>query len=910
MDLKISKPGPDQADSAKPSRFRFHYRSAPALVLLAGLALGGLAWVEERRIEEPRPYAGQMKDATELSRRAMAHLKDVSREKGFAIDPINDPSAGGLIGVKSSPLTSVNGHIEAKQAAGNPHFAALMVHWLRLAGVGPGDTVAVAGSGSFPGLTVSLYAALEVLQVEGIVVTSVASSSWGANRPDFTWLDMERYLYQADILQTRSSAASIGGGGDVGRGLDRAGRQAALKAMARNGIEPIQATDLASSVERRLSLYALRGSKPVAAYVNIGGGAASLGDHGQSDWSPGLHRPDRAIPLTSSSGVTARMLGRGTPVIHLQDVRTLARKYELPETSSTLAIGPLYRPSRPDSKAAFAVLVLLSALITFLSRQERRRNSLDQRAAQLDIEETTAESAPKNEPEPSLPLVPKSTSALGLWLGPALALAALVSPPAQAADLEIPGAESVALKTGASTRTYFATWAGQAVEIPLVGPGVVEILGRSLTAVDAQPVRWSYRIDDGDLYESTLSASRADGVTIVRRPGQKDLEPGKLHRRRVSVGPGRHTLKLKVGKRGDSGAAWRVRMVKDSEHRVRPSHREASWAYRLAVEPAYDSNVLRYSERYIDRFENEQDPGRFRIESLDDVVTRADVRLERRFRGLAGRRAQVHLNASTRSYARNDVKDWHRLELGWRQSLAERSRLDVAVQWIPEFYIRHQRDSDLRGIAVGSDRFQAFAFEKVGLTTTFRKPLGAGWTGRLELQWSENDYLEGFNEFDDEQMRLGLRADHRWSDRWSFAYRYRRTHSDAQGFDEPTETRATSDDSDASFEQDALFGSITFRHPRSEAGDDRFRVELEISARRFTDDRGPAVAPLYAGREDLRWNLGLYYDFPVGDGLTGSAFFKWQQRTADSDISPFDLGREKDFEVYTAGFRLSFRSPT
>ena len=903
---------------------RFNYRSAPALVALAGLALGGLALVEQRRIEEPRPYIGQMKDATDLSFRAMKHIQEVSRARGFLVDPVNDPEATGLIGIRSSTLTSVAGRVEAKQAAANPHFAALIVHWLRQAGVQPGDTVAVAGSGSFPGLTISLYAALEAMQLEGVVVSSVAASSWGANRPDFTWLDMEASLVQAGLFKTRSAAASIGAGGDIGRGLDRRGREEALRAMARNGVEPLSAEDLPSSIDRRLSLYALRSSGPVKAYVNIGGGAASLGEMAQRDWAPGLHRPDRGIPVTDTSGVAARLLGQGTPVIHLQEVRWLARQFELPQASSTLAIGSLYRPSRPDSLAALVVLMSLSALIGFLSWQERRRNSLDQRAAQLEVRGAEADppamARPAHQPtgadaDPSLPVLPKATLVICGWLGLAVLFVALASSPVYASDIEIPGADPLAIKTGSQARTYYAARAGEEIEVPFVGPGVIEVLGRALIAPStgasnsgSARLRWSYRVDDGDLYRSSLRKVPAKGAAMIRLPDGVDLQPGKLGRQRVSVGPGWHILRLKArGHGSDPVVAWRVRRSDDSEQTAKPSHRPASWAYQLTVEPTYDSNILRYSDRYIDRFENDQDPGRFRIESLDDVVTRADLRLERHFRGFGGRRARAHLSGSTRAYTRNDIKDWSRVELGWRQSLPSRMQLNVVAQWIPEFYIRHQRDSDLRGIATGSDRFQAFAFEKVSLTTSLRKRLSSEWSGRVELQWSENDYLEGFDEFDDEQFRFALQADQRIGDRWKMTYRYRRTHASAQGFDEPTETRATSDDSDAGFEQDALYWSISHTRSRSTLGDDRFRLDLEVSQRRFTDDRGPIAAPLYAGREDVRWSLGFYYDFPMNEDLTGTAFFKWQQRTAGSDISPLDLGREKDFEVLTAGFRLSFR---
>jgi len=44
------------------------------------------------------------------------------------------------------------------------------------------------------------------------------------------------------------------------------------------------------------------------------------------------------------------------------------------------------------------------------------------------------------------------------------------------------------------------------------------------------------------------------------------------------------------------------------------------WALSLSIKPYYDSNILKYSEKYIDRFKNREDEGRFHIETVDDLV--------------------------------------------------------------------------------------------------------------------------------------------------------------------------------------------------------------------------------------------------------------------------------------------------
>src|SRR5210317_1920655 len=87
------------------------------------------------------------------------------------------------------------------------------------------DVVAVAFTGSFPGLNIAVLAALQTLNLYPLIITSIGASNWGANDPYFTWLDMERELYNAQIFKYRSIAASIGGGLDRGRGLSPEGRK-------------------------------------------------------------------------------------------------------------------------------------------------------------------------------------------------------------------------------------------------------------------------------------------------------------------------------------------------------------------------------------------------------------------------------------------------------------------------------------------------------------------------------------------------------------------------------------------------------------------------------------------------------------------------------------------------------------
>jgi poly-gamma-glutamate system protein len=167
---------------------------------------------------------------------------------------------------------------------------------------------------------------------------------FGATDPEMTWLDMETAAIRAALWDFHSAGASIGGGGDNGRGLSPAGRQLLLDAIERNHVRVIESPTVLDAVRERVALYdslavAMGGS--IRLYVNVGGGVASLGGAQNARLIPaGLTRrlAARNYPNRGALNVIAE---RGVPVIHLLQVEKLAREYDV-----TDARGESPRPGR------------------------------------------------------------------------------------------------------------------------------------------------------------------------------------------------------------------------------------------------------------------------------------------------------------------------------------------------------------------------------------------------------------------------------------------------------------------------------------------------------------------------------------------------------------------------------------
>ncbi len=360
--------------------YKLRAKSNVVLGLLFLLALLALMAVENGKTEVKQPWYEEKLKAARLSELASNHLKNHRLEKGIFIDAINDPNQTALIGQEYTLITTDRGNINSKLSSTNPNFAAVIVQLLKDAGVRQNDHVAVAFTGSFPALNIAVIAALETLHLNPIIITSVGASNFGANDPYFTWLDMERELNNSGIFTSRSVAASIGGGNDNGRGLSPEGRELILKAIQQNNAEPIVEKHLEESISRRLQIYdSIRNNHPIKAYINVGGGIASLGNTINGRLIPaGLtqYLPMRNYPVR---GVIIEMGRKKIPIIHLLNIDKIISDYGLPVNPVPLpepGDGGIYSEKRYNLTITSIATGVLVIVIIFVFLVERKQHIL------------------------------------------------------------------------------------------------------------------------------------------------------------------------------------------------------------------------------------------------------------------------------------------------------------------------------------------------------------------------------------------------------------------------------------------------------------------------------------------------------------------------------------------------------
>ena len=358
----------------------FSAGSKTVLSVLVLLALMIFLAVEFGKVDVRLKWYEQKIEAARIAKNAAEFLKEFRLQKGVFIDAVNDPNETALIGQDITPITTDRGYIEAKLTATNPNFAAVVVEMLKNAGLEKNDKVAVAFTGSLPGLNIAVHAALQTLKLKPIIITSVGASNWGANDPYYTWLDMENVLFKEGIIENKSIAASIGGGLDVGRGLSPEGRQLIIDAIERNKIEFINEEHLENSIQKRIDIYdKYREKNNIKAFINVGGGISSLGSTENDKFIPsGL---SMSLPMMNypRRGVLIRMAEENIPIIHLLNINQLARKYGLPISPTPLPVpgeGQVFVQRRYSVILTVVLTLFLIAAIAFVFFMEKKRHKL------------------------------------------------------------------------------------------------------------------------------------------------------------------------------------------------------------------------------------------------------------------------------------------------------------------------------------------------------------------------------------------------------------------------------------------------------------------------------------------------------------------------------------------------------
>ena len=214
--------------------------------------------------------------ASELMEQLIFEINKNFRIEKSKLDLYNS----GLIGLQNSPITTIQDNdslmFKSKLLTTHPNFAAVIVEFFYDAEISSGDTIAVSMTGSFPGANLALLSVCETMNITPMIMSSAGSSAWGANRVDLSWPIIESYLFDNNFLKNRSIVYSMGGDNDNGDNLSDKGIEI-LESSIPNNVNFINEFSLIDNISKKINFFDSKSSN-YSMYVNIGGGASSLGN--------------------------------------------------------------------------------------------------------------------------------------------------------------------------------------------------------------------------------------------------------------------------------------------------------------------------------------------------------------------------------------------------------------------------------------------------------------------------------------------------------------------------------------------------------------------------------------------------------------------------------------------------------
>jgi poly-gamma-glutamate system protein len=307
--------------------------------VLSALGFSSLLFLAAALVLAQRPLGikDEMLAASRRMEEAVKAVRDCRESRGIGIEPSKDINHTGLIGLETSLITTSLGNLEAKRTTVNPNFAGLVALLLHQAGVRRGDSVAIGASSSFPALIIASLCAVEAMELRGLLICSLGASQWGANHPDFNWLDILACLVRSHLLSARPVGLSLGGDGDMGKEMSPEGRDLLLRLGRETGLPFLAEPNLEKNVRERLRIFETAvGEAGIQAFINIGGSYANMGTDSEIlKVGPGLAAFSE-IPSVERRGVIFEMAARRIPVIHLLYVKGLCDRYGLPWDPSPL----------------------------------------------------------------------------------------------------------------------------------------------------------------------------------------------------------------------------------------------------------------------------------------------------------------------------------------------------------------------------------------------------------------------------------------------------------------------------------------------------------------------------------------------------------------------------------------------
>jgi hypothetical protein len=339
--------------------------------------------------------------------------------------------------------------------------------------------------------------------------------------------------------------------------------------------------------------------------------------------------------------------------------------------------------------------------------------------------------------------------------------------------------------------------------------------------------------------------------------------------------------------------------------------KQDNWTINLSLSPFYDSNILKYSEKYIERFKNRQDEGRFHINRTDDLAINHSAGVSYTTEIFKKQKSTFSAGYDSYIYTFNTINSWSSYNISWRQSVSASTSFSLSYTYIPRFYVRHFRDDDwVFYYGFTPITFQPYEFSKDDFSLWVQQT--APWkTTRARFFFSYMKFLlnKPYIEYDSDDFLFGVRFYHSLTKSLEVNAGYYYSLSNAKGFDESFETKETSDDSDAGNYDHTYRAGFDLKLPKVFSLMSNLSVSAQYQRTFFITDNYVELDLLHAGRYDYIYRFSVNYNINVLNNLSLTAYYNWMKRESGSPstINNEYISDEKDYTQYKLGISFNYQ---
>ena len=325
---------------------------------------------------------------------------------------------------------------------------------------------------------------------------------------------------------------------------------------------------------------------------------------------------------------------------------------------------------------------------------------------------------------------------------------------------------------------------------------------------------------------------------------------------------------------------------------------------RFEVTSNYDDNILRYSERDIDRFIDRTEISPSKISTNDDWKN--DARLKFYFDGPKVLRKPIKFRYFFKysSYLRNSFKNYLNHSVYISQEVGKIVDVELMYFNMPGYYLREYNDKDI-------NEYHSCDFDDERIRLGFSvKPIKQTVIG-LQFEFETLYYNKYFTEYDSESRFLNLYVTQKIGKDFTVTGNYGFMKSDNVGYIPIVASLVNpgveedSEYGDSSYDEDIYEISLRYRLRSESKKNTDFSLQYKLRNRFYTTDNSLESDPFHAGREDNRHRITFEIDRELSKSVDAGIIYVREWRKVESlNQTVKDI---KEFTQNNFAFTMTFK---